>query len=357
MWTISGRRWWVLGVALAAWLAAGRGLAAEGPALRWLRSQPVTVRPEGLGLDPFTVSRRGESWEAVPEDKDLTLSEVRFEETSSLDPALAELALRAVDAEATATIRLWLAVGGEKGRESVSPFFAEMRMGGDIRQSWDVRLAATGAPDLEPDRDRVSLWAYEHRQVLSDPEFVATIADHFWHHQGLDRPPGSYNRLIDMNLRIIELAPREADAYSTTAWLLWSKWVSWKTDPERMPDGEGKVEKALALLAQGEKLNGNAPDYLYQAGTVLTPLMRFHRPDLHDTVRDYLLRAATAAGDGPLAVRTRRALAAHFFLRQEYDQATLWYRRLLEVDPENEVATRRLREIEGRENAPPPAAP
>lgn len=305
---------------------------------------PVTFVIEDCGIETLVIMRDGDTWRIREVLPPVTVTAITTTETSDLDPDLARMHIAFSENHEEGILRIWFDKPTERGGLP-KPFFAELKGETILVQDWDVSMRQGSAEPIQPDRDQVALWVYEHGDRMQDVSFVAVVADHIWHHQHLDSPPGSFNRIIDLNRRIIELRPHHADTYSTTAWLLWSKWVTWSMHPERMPDGETKLDEALELLEAGEKQNPRSADFLFQAGTVLMPVARHHKPELTERVESYLRRAAETAGDGPLAVATRRTLAAHYFRHNQPALAQRWYRKLLEADPDNTVAKQRLEEL------------
>jgi len=337
--TIAGRLAIVFTVVGGAVLQAGVSLTKS------IRERGVSIESRSLRVPPFRIESKGGAWEVSGLPPPSRASNIAVVDTCVLDPELGKLSVTLTEAADSATVSVWFAA---ENRERLTPFLIRIERGGDSILGWDVKTAFGAERPTGPNKTRVALWACSHADSIEDVQLLARVADHFWHNQELDSPPGSYNRLVKINLRLLEIVPHETALYGTTAWLLWSKWVSWKQDPKSMPDGKTKLDEALALLARGDKANPGDATFLLEAGTVLMPVVKHHRPDLAPTVDDYLRRAAEAATAGKIAVRARRTYAGFLFSREQYATARSWYRKLLEVAPNNEVARRRLRELRER---------
>ncbi|MBT3374161.1 MAG: tetratricopeptide repeat protein [Lentisphaerae bacterium] len=253
---------------------------------------------------------------------------------------------------------LFLIEASELGPAALRPLLATARGVSDtdsadatVHQTTDVELVDSGSgATVRTDLTQTTAWCLEHLDELRDPELAAVLGEHLWHHQNEDSPPGSYNGIIALAYRQVELDPQVVRAYTDTAWLLWSKWVSWKQDPEGMPDGEDGVTRALALLRRGAEANPDSARYHYDAGMTLMPLARSHLPDLYPTVNRHLERAVDLSDDLRLRILAGRQLGHNFRLAGDVDSAERWYRRVLELDPDNIPAKdclRRLLEAKG----------
>jgi len=313
-----------------------------------LRQTGATIESKTFGLKPVRLVFREGAWRVVEFEPPLRVTVVAVRGSSDLDPALAEVRLRFVDGAETTEVTLWLAPEAGAPTNNPVPFLLGLGPEGVRNLTWDVQMTTDDSPSRTPDKDRVALWVHRHAARLKDPEFLMAVSDHFWHNQELDDPPGSYNRLVDLNLRALELAPHAVSLYGTTAWLLWSKWVSWQQDPKSMPGGKTKLDEALALLTRGDRANPGNAEFLCEAGSVLLPVIRYHRPDLAAVAEGYLRRAAETAQGGKIAVKAWRTYAGLLFRGGRYEEAARWYRKLLEAAPESEVARRRLRQISER---------
>ncbi len=317
-----------------------------------LRRTGATIESDTFDLKPFRIVFLDGAWQALDLEPPRRGTVAAVRSSSDLDPALTEVRLHFEDGARTAAVTLWLAPGTGASAGTPLPFLLGLDGKGARKLTWDVRMTTGNGPPQTPDKDRVALWVHRHAARIDDPEFLVTVSDYFWHNQELDRPPGSYSRLVDLNLRALELAPHAVSVYGTTAWLLWSNWVSWKQDPQSIPGGGTKLDEALALLARGDRANPGNAEFLYEAGTVLLPLVQYHRPDLAPLAGSYLRRAAEAArGRGAIALKAWRAYAGHLYRHGRYEQAARWYRKLLRQFPETEVAERRLREMSDAKKA------
>ena len=225
---------------------------------------------------------------------------------------------------------------------------AEATSDREVVQTTDFCLVrGRGGERVEADMDRATLWALAHLEELVDPGLISQLSEHLWHNQMLEKQVGSYNGIIAFGCRQLELEPHNIDAYTTTAWLLWSKWVSWRNSPERMPDGEHRLDEAVALLQRGRRLNPDSARYHYEAGITIMPVARFHQRELYALVTDLLKNADQLATDTKLKIRARLSLG-HCFRHWDRDaEALAWYRKVLELDAGNEVATRCISDLLG----------
>jgi tetratricopeptide (TPR) repeat protein len=236
---------------------------------------------------------------------------------------------------------------GDGGNETPVLLFAEQIVDGRaIAQTWDLQFSMGGEALQAVDRDAAVLWARDHLDALTDVGFIMTLSDTIWHNHNLDRPPGSFNDIIRFQYRILDIDPGLADVYSTIAWLLWSKWVTWTREPERMPDGDSKLEEALAVLERGAEANAQDAAYMYEAAKVLNPVVRFHRPDLSGTVIEYLLKAYSLEKEPQKQIRIRLDIAHQYRHAGNVAEAAEWYRRALEIDPQQPVACQYLKQLE-----------
>jgi len=232
----------------------------------------------------------------------------------------------------------WIEGGRRAGSAPRLLFAARLNGGRCVLQTSDVRVSFAGGPLAKLDEEATACWAPDHVEVLTDVGFIMKLSDILWHNQALDRPPGSFNDIIRLHYRVLELDPTAVDVTTTTAWLLWSKWVTWKRDPEAMPDGKTKLREALALLEQGSTQNAGNARYAYEAARILTPVARFHRKDLTQTVLHYLKTAHRLETDPRRLVRIRLDIAHQYRLGGNRKKAREWYRDVLKLDPKQRVA-------------------
>jgi len=322
-------------------MLAGLLLSAAPPSPGPFLRGGFTLESKSLGMAPLRIEYRNGSWQATRVPPSLRVTAVEAAASGSPDPDLSEVRICLKDEGRPAVLSVLLSPDRE-GRPS--PFLLRLTRDGSCTYEWNFIMTCGNVP-REPDRARVASWVCEHVDSLDDSAFLMQVSDYFWHHQDQDSPPGSYNRVIRINLRILELEPDAAGLCGTTAWLLWSKWVSWKLQPESMPDGATALDRALALLARGVQAHPQDPRFLLEAGTVLMPLVRRHRPDLAPLMENYLRQAAEAARSGRIAVRAWRTYAGILLQQRRYSEAARWYRRVLEIDPGNEIARRQLARI------------
>ncbi len=178
----------------------------------------------------------------------------------------------------------------------------------------------------------------------TDLDLMSLLMDWYWHHEHLDTPPASFERIIRMGYRYVEVEPTAGSIYCNTAWLLWSRWVTWKQDPEKMPIGAGGAEAAQQVLLRGRAANPTDAAHLFEAAMTLWGLARFHDQKYYQFILDSLHQAEQCAKEPQLHARIRMTLGHVYKQLGQREQAKQWYEKVLEVDPENEIAPRILRE-------------
>lgn len=167
--------------------------------------------------------------------------------------------------------------------------------------------------------------------------------------QQFDSPPGSYNKAIQIGYRIVTIDHKDIDTYTTMAWLLWSKWVSWTKNPNRMPDGEGKADQAVELLNWGKQWNQNSERFYKESADTIWPLAKYYRTDLYKFVIENYRKAELLAGENDsVKVRIRLNLGHAYRQIHEKQNAIYWYKRALELAPANDVALRCLASLENK---------
>lgn len=176
-------------------------------------------------------------------------------------------------------------------------------------------------------------------QNVYNQDVLYDCINYYWHHSGDELR----DKTIAMHYRLTELDPHNADIYGSCAWLLWSKWVNWTKDPVNCPGGEGKKEESVALFEKGLKINQNSLEY---AEAYASHMYGF----LEDWAASIKLwqRVDSMASDVHTKSLARRSVAHSYRKLGQIESAKEWYRKVLEVDPENTVAKNWLKELEGR---------
>lgn len=201
------------------------------------------------------------------------------------------------------------------------------------------------------DSDRLD---YEfHESVLQDisrqydTELLRESMGFYLDNQQFDSPEGSYNKAIRLGYQIVNVDRRDIDTYTTMAWLLWSKWVSWNKEPNRMPDGGGKADEAVELLNWGKQWNQKSARYYKESADTIWPLAKYYRADLYDfVIENYRKADLLAEANDLLRIRVRLNLGHVYRQTGQKRPAMFWYRRVLEIAPKNEVAGRYLAHLE-----------
>jgi tetratricopeptide (TPR) repeat protein len=196
------------------------------------------------------------------------------------------------------------------------------------------------------DMARTAGWVLHHLDAVYDPSILGTCADHFFHNPEKDGETTGYSNTVACTDRSIELDPRAIDLYTTNAWLLWSDWVSWKLDPQRVSNGRDKLDRAVRLIKKGRAANPASAAYHFDAANTMAPLALHHRPDLMDWVIHYYHHAEALATDRAQRAQICKVLGHRYRIQGKIEEAIRWYRITLELDPENEVAERYLKQLQ-----------
>ncbi len=214
------------------------------------------------------------------------------------------------------------------------------------QQTLDFQIKGTnGGKNQETDMKTATLWAVKNPESVYEQNVLIRCSNYMWHHQALDDPPGSFNGIIELTFRRVELQPKMVDPYSTIAWLLWSKWVTWKKSPEDMPDGKGGIKKAIRVLRQGKVPNSKNPEYYFEAATTMMPVAQNHRPEIYRFVTDYLKQANKLAQDDGMHAETRKVLGHCYRHMEKPEKAIAWYRKVLDVESDHKIAKKYIRKL------------
>jgi hypothetical protein len=127
-------------------------------------------------------------------------------------------------------------------------------------------------------------------QPQTTTEILAEI-DYYWHNQSEDQPPGSYTRVIDGYERYLGRVPDDVDAYTTVAWLLWSRWV---TNGKKAPDD---LNQAIRLLQQGCRMNETDGNMAFESAYTMLPVARQHDSKIYHQIAAWLDSAFRAGID------------------------------------------------------------
>ncbi len=180
--------------------------------------------------------------------------------------------------------------------------------------------------------------------TTTDVDLLYTCANFYWHHPQFDRTP-AYAKEIKIYRRLLEVDPSNIDNYSLLSWFLWSDWVTWKKDPKKMPGGKNLAAEAVKVLENGAKVHPKDGDYYYKAAQIIEPLARHYLPeDYAFVIKNYLL-ADQFANRAYLKTQSRLFIACIYRDQKKPKQAVAWYRKVLEVDPQNRDALLNLKEL------------
>lgn len=198
------------------------------------------------------------------------------------------------------------------------------------------------------DNGHLGTWVKSHLDTCIDIELMSQLTEWYWHHGQADIPPGSFDSIIKISYRLVQLEPQSPQVYCNAAWLLWSRWVSWTQDKEKMPVGENDDQTAIAFLLKGRKACMDDASYHYEAAMTVWGLARHHKPEYWDFILDSLKLAEKSVKPDNTWLHTRIRLTLGHVYRQlkDTDNALKAYRSVLEIDPKNEVANRIIDELE-----------
>jgi tetratricopeptide (TPR) repeat protein len=187
----------------------------------------------------------------------------------------------------------------------------------------------------------------QNLDTTTDTTLMYQCMDYLFVHNGQDVPVGSFNHVVAIGYRIIQVDPQNEQAYINTAWFLFSKWAAWRHNVQDMPDGEPRMKEALNLLAQGSKtLAGNA-DFFFDAGELILPEAWYQDAALATQTENYLVQADALLTNKIKKTRTRLDMGHVFRHIGDKANALIWYRKVLEVDSNNAAALKRIKELTG----------
>jgi len=165
----------------------------------------------------------------------------------------------------------------------------------------------------------------------------------FYYHNGRhENPPGSFNHTIRLGYRILELDSSDEDTTSTVVWLLYSKYATWRKNPEWMPDGATKLDEALALMHRGLANNPQSANLPLTIGHIFEGLVKFYHPEKAPLLFMLYERANLLAQDDRTRIRARLDLGHAHRKYGTCADALHWYREVLRVDSANAVALREI---------------
>ena len=217
---------------------------------------------------------------------------------------------------------------------------------------WTIGLTSVFAHDgPETDEGLVSVDLAKCESTLktlnqqTDLDVMNSCIEFYWHNGEYDDPPGSYNKLIRLGKRMVAVDPEQTGIYTMTAWLLWSKYATWRNHPENMPDGATKADEAMELLYQGRRANPEDAAYHNDCGDTITGLAQNYLPNLWAFVEESYRLADRYASESALKVRARLSLGHILRKQKKKSEAIKAYESVLEIDPTNRSALRILEEL------------
>ena len=211
------------------------------------------------------------------------------------------------------------------------------------------------ADDQHDKNSKLCFSVLKNLDQVDDLDTLNLCTDFFWHNGGYDN--GSFNNVIAIQKRVVQIDPSDVESITSVVWLLWSKWVTWKKNPADMPDGELKVDEALQFINQYENSNLSNSEFYLRVALQLDPLLKNHRPDLIPvSIRFYTKVTLLVSRVSSPELKMRRLRAElnlghwYSFKNTDLQKALFWYSEALQTDPNNKVAKRRIDEIKGPSN-------
>ncbi|MFC1766284.1 tetratricopeptide repeat protein, partial [Planctomycetota bacterium] len=308
-----------------------------------LRLQRVHLRlPAGVLLDC--------TGKNDPEESDW---QVRFA-ASPKDPTLWRLQMKQTSSAVRRQADYWIFVPAAAGDDMgpMEPVFAtetayDVDSGTCIfrRQSidWSIRFGETVNTVVMP---RTAPWVLQHLEAVFDMDILALCNDYFWHNPRTERKSSGFSDCIACNDRALALDPQAIELYTMNAWLLWSDWVSWTVDPNKVWEGKDNVDKAVRLIQKGRAANPSSAAFHLDAANTLFPLAQHHRSELMDFVIRYYHHAEKLATEKAMRLRICNCLGHRYRAKDNKEEAIRWYRAALELDPEDKVAIRHLKKLD-----------
>lgn len=286
-------------------------------------------------------------------DVDETEWKVRFT-ASSEDPKLWQVQMEQISDAVRREVVYWVHVPTPGDLGPMEPVFAsetayDAQNGHVLMRAqamdWSLRYRDTV---YTVTIERAAAWVLNHLDAVYDADILNACTDYYFHSPGDEHDTSGYSRSVACTNRMIVLDPQAIDLYTTNAWLLWSNWVTWKQDPQQVTEGPAKLKQAIRLIRQGRAANPDSAAYHYDAANTMTPLALHHLPDLMDWVIQYYHHAEALAKDKALRTQICKVLGHRYRIQGKTTEAMRWYRITLELDPENEVAQRYLKQLESQ---------
>jgi tetratricopeptide (TPR) repeat protein len=129
------------------------------------------------------------------------------------------------------------------------------------------------------------------------------------------------------------------------AYLLWSKFATWRKNPAQMPDGEGREKEAIALIEKGGAYFPRDATYWLDAVHTTFPLAKHYWKDHFLKIIGWC-RVADRYGNRVQKIRARLDIGHSYQQLERVSDALAAYRSVLEIDPTNRVALREIDELE-----------
>jgi tetratricopeptide (TPR) repeat protein len=148
-------------------------------------------------------------------------------------------------------------------------------------------------------------------------------------------------------LRIVQLDPTDVSTRGTAIHYLYSQWVIWRGDAQRLPEGQYALDKALRLIELGKRnpINAKNPQfYLEMAGNLL-PIANIYRPDLYPLLITLFEGLDQTSDDLVKRGISRRIIAVTYKKMGRLEEARLAFQRALELDPLDSLALEGLRNL------------
>jgi hypothetical protein len=209
-----------------------------------------------------------------------------------------------------------------------------------------LSLTAIASDNHASNSDQVCANLVANINKSRNVELMYECYDFYWH-GGNDPLGGQFTSMVKIGRRVVAVNPQDAQMYTGTAWLEWSGYVTWLKNPSEVPDGAGRADSAVQLLNQGLKYLGEDPLFRKDVADTIWPLAKNYRKDFFPFVITNYEAMLDLTKDVKLKVRAALNIG-HIYRRDLQDTALaiVWYKKVLEMEPDNKVAKNYLEQLD-----------
>ena len=148
--------------------------------------------------------------------------------------------------------------------------------------------------------------------------------------------------------RYIKLRPKDWQGWDILAWLIYSRWSHSIWEPEKYPTERENDKKVVAIYRDAFKKLPRSALLHKGAGDQFRNMSRYKNEYYKDAINHYKKGLIYADSD-PMKVRLGLNIGHLFRLNQLPEQAKIYYRGVLKVQPTNKVALKFLKKLEDSE--------